>query len=83
MNEAETRAELIDPALKAADWGVVPATPTRREVVTFGSRQGGSVPYHQATPTGAPSSEIQRGISPASSKMLVITGGGPGSQANQ
>jgi len=23
MNEAETRAELIDPALKAAGWGVV------------------------------------------------------------
>ena len=23
MNEAETRAELIDPALKAAGWGVI------------------------------------------------------------
>ena len=26
MNEAETRAELIDPALKAAGWGVVDAS---------------------------------------------------------
>jgi type I restriction enzyme, R subunit len=40
MNEAETRAELIDPALKAAGWGVVegsrilcgyPITPGRIE----------------------------------------------------
>ncbi|MGB5134909.1 MAG: hypothetical protein WBN89_07020 [Prochlorococcaceae cyanobacterium] len=27
MNEAETRAELIDPLLVAAGWGVVEATP--------------------------------------------------------
>lgn len=26
MNEAETRAELIDPALKAAGWGVTRAS---------------------------------------------------------
>jgi len=26
MNESETRAELIDPALKAAGWGVVDAS---------------------------------------------------------
>jgi type I restriction enzyme, R subunit len=26
MNEAETRAELIDPALKEAGWGVVEAS---------------------------------------------------------
>ena len=31
MNEAETRAELIDPALKAAGWGVVMGSRVRRE----------------------------------------------------
>jgi type I restriction enzyme R subunit len=31
MNEAETRAELIDPALKAAGWGVVEGARVRRE----------------------------------------------------
>ena len=31
MNEAETRAELIDPALKAAGWGVVDGSRIRRE----------------------------------------------------
>jgi type I restriction enzyme R subunit len=31
MNEAETRAELIDPALKAAGWGVVVGSRIRRE----------------------------------------------------
>ncbi len=31
MNEAETRAELIDPALKAAGWGVVEGSRILRE----------------------------------------------------
>lgn len=31
MNEAETRAELIDPALRAAGWGVVEGSHIRRE----------------------------------------------------
>ena len=31
MNEAETRAELIDPALTAAGWGVVEGSRVRRE----------------------------------------------------
>ena len=43
MNEAETRAELIDPALKAAGWGVVEASRVRREVVTLGRLQGAGV----------------------------------------
>lgn len=40
MNEAETRAELIDPALKAAGWGVVEASRVAREVITLGRLQG-------------------------------------------
>src|SRR3954462_14425474 len=36
MNEAETRAELIDPALKAAGWGVVEGSRVRREVICPG-----------------------------------------------
>ena len=31
MNEAETRAESIDPALQAAGWGVVGGSRIRRE----------------------------------------------------
>jgi type I restriction enzyme R subunit len=31
MNEAETRAEHVDPALKAAGWGVVEGSRIRRE----------------------------------------------------
>ena len=31
MNEAETRAELIDPALKAAGWGVAEGSKILRE----------------------------------------------------
>ena len=40
MNEAETRAELIDPALKTAGWGVVDGSRVRREVITLGRLQG-------------------------------------------
>jgi type I restriction enzyme R subunit len=40
MNEAETRAELIDPALKAAGWGVAEGSRVRREVITLGRLQG-------------------------------------------
>ncbi|MFH1864672.1 MAG: DEAD/DEAH box helicase family protein, partial [Candidatus Eisenbacteria bacterium] len=39
-NEADTRAELIDPALKAAGWGVVEGSRVRREVITLGRLQG-------------------------------------------
>ncbi len=39
-NEAETRAELIDPAIKAAGWGLVDGSRVRREVITLGRLQG-------------------------------------------
>ncbi len=41
MNEAETRAELIDPALTKAGWGVVAGSRVRCEVITLGRLQGG------------------------------------------
>ncbi len=40
MNEAETRAELIDPALKAAGWGIVEGSRVRREEITRGRLEG-------------------------------------------
>lgn len=42
MNEAETRAELIDPALREAGWGVVDGSRTRREVIAPGRIMGKS-----------------------------------------
>lgn len=41
MNEADTRAELIDPALCAASWGVTDGSRTRREVIAPGRLIGG------------------------------------------
>ena len=42
MNESETRAEHIDPALKAAGWGVVEGSKILREYqLTPGRIQGG------------------------------------------
>jgi type I restriction enzyme R subunit len=42
MNEAETRAEHIDPALAAAGWGVVESSRIRREyALTLGRLEGG------------------------------------------
>ena len=41
MNEAETRAEHIDPALQAAGWGVVEGSRVRREYpITLGRLEG-------------------------------------------
>lgn len=41
MNEAETRAEYIDPALAAAGWGVVEGSRIRREYpITLGGLEG-------------------------------------------
>jgi type I restriction enzyme R subunit len=41
MNEAETRAELIDPALRAAGWGVIEGSRIRREAIAPGRLVGG------------------------------------------
>ena len=44
MNEAETRAELIDPQLKASGWGVVVGTKVQREYpITAGMIQRGGI----------------------------------------
>ncbi len=43
MNEAETRAELVDLALRAAGWGVVSGSRIRREVITLGRLQPGNI----------------------------------------
>jgi type I restriction enzyme R subunit len=40
VNEAETRAELIDPALRAAGWGTVADSRTRREEICPGRIEG-------------------------------------------
>ena len=40
MNEAETRAELIDPALRAAGWGVVADSRARLEAICPGCIEG-------------------------------------------
>ena len=57
LNEAETRAELIDPALKAAGRGVVAGSRVRREVITPGRLRAAGIrvphtvfqPYHGLT----------------------------------
>lgn len=41
LNESETRAELIDPALAEAGWGKVDGSRVRREVITNGRLIGG------------------------------------------
>ena len=41
LNEAETRAELIDPALAEAGWGKVDGSRIRRETITNGRLLGG------------------------------------------
>jgi type I restriction enzyme R subunit len=43
VNEAETRAELIDPALKEAGWGEVEGSRVKREMLAPGRLQGGGL----------------------------------------
>lgn len=47
LNEADTRAELIDPALIQAGWGKVDGSKIRREVITLGRLTGGGKRGHQ------------------------------------
>ena len=47
MNVAETRAELIDPALKEAGWGVVEGSRIRREYLISPGRTGAPAPVAQ------------------------------------
>ncbi len=46
-NEEETRAELIDPALNAAGWGVVEGSRVRREAITLGRLLGSGIRGNQ------------------------------------
>ena len=64
MNEAETRAELIDPALKAAGWGVVEGSRIRREMIAPGRLEGAG---RRATPQIADYALIYR-----NTKLAVI-----------
>jgi hypothetical protein len=58
MNEAETRAELIDPARKAAGWGIVDASRVSCEVITLNRLQGARKPSRHRGPNAPPSSHI-------------------------
>src|SRR5262245_18620148 len=59
MNEAETRAELIDPALRAAGWNVVEHSKLAREVrITHGRLLGAGI---RREPTTADYVLIYRG----------------------
>ena len=55
MNEAETRAEHIDPALKAAGWGVVDGSRILREYhiapgrIEGGGRKASAPPWKEET----------------------------------
>ena len=52
MNEAETRAEHIDPALAATGWGVVDGSRIRREYpITLGRIEGRRRPRAPSPPT--------------------------------
>jgi type I restriction enzyme, R subunit len=52
MNEAETRAEHIDPALKAAGWGVVEGRLRARGSSGHSSNAGGAARGPLIDPTG-------------------------------
>ena len=72
MNEAETRAELIDPALAAAGWGVVDGSRTRREVIAPGRLTGSG---KRSTPKAADYVLVYRNTKLASVEAKAATKG--------
>ena len=50
MNEAETRAAPIEPALRATGWGAVEGSRICREVIAPGRLQGGGAPHISLRP---------------------------------
>jgi hypothetical protein len=74
MNEAETRAELIDPALRAAGWGVVADSRVRREErFTLGRIEGAG---RRGNPCGR-EARSDRPISSQSRTAAWTTGSSP------
>ena len=70
MNEAETRAEHIDPALKAAGWGVVEGSRVLREHgITLGRLQGGG---KRAKAEIADYNAAQQGVSGTAATMVLL-----------
>jgi len=72
LNEAETRAELIDPALAAAGWGVVDGSRTRREVIAPGRLTGSG---KRSTPKAADYVLVYRNTKLASVEAKAATKG--------
>ena len=72
MNEAETRAELIDPALAAAGWGVVDGSRTRREVIAPGRLTGSG---KRSTPKAADYVLVYRNTKLACVEAKAVTKG--------
>jgi hypothetical protein len=57
MNEAETRAEHVDPALAAAGWGITPGSRIRREYPITGTAWGdglGTTNFQRGVESGPP-----------------------------
>jgi len=72
LNEAETRAELIDPALAAAGWGVVDGSRTRREVIAPGRLTGSG---KRSTPKAADYVLVYRNTKLACVEAKAVTKG--------
>ncbi len=71
MNEAETRAELIDPKLKAAGWGVVEGSKILREYnITAGKIQTGGGSFDRLTNRDG----VRRGKREIADYVLVYKG---------